>query len=58
MWDVQAETFDEEPDHGLHDQVVREAWQSLLRSLVPPIPSRIADLGCADQIVQRHPERL
>lgn len=46
MWDVEAEAFDEEPDHGLHDPVVREAWQSLLRSLVPPIPSRIADLGC------------
>lgn len=45
-WDVEAETFDEEPDHGLHDPVVRDAWQSLLRSLVPPIPSRIADLGC------------
>lgn len=46
MWDVEAEAFDEEPDHGLHDPVVRDAWQSLLRSLVPPIPSRIADLGC------------
>ena len=46
MWDVEAEAFDQEPDHGLHDPVVRDAWQSLLRSLVPPIPSRIADLGC------------
>lgn len=46
LWDVEAETFDQEPDHGLHDPVVRAAWQSLLRSLVPPIPSRIADLGC------------
>ena len=46
MWDAEAEAFDQEPDHGLHDPVVRDAWQSLLRSLVPPIPSRIADLGC------------
>ena len=46
MWDAQAEAFDEEPDHGLHDPVVRAAWQSLLRSLMPPIPSRVADLGC------------
>ena len=45
-WDAEAGAFDEEPDHGLHDPVVRDAWQSLLRSLVPPIPSRIADLGC------------
>lgn len=46
LWDAQARTFDVEPDHGLHDPVVRDAWQGLLRSLVPPIPSRIADLGC------------
>ena len=46
QWDAEAEAFDTEPDHGLHDPVVRDAWQSLLRSLVPPIPSRIADLGC------------
>ena len=45
-WDAQAASFDEEADHGLHDPLVRDAWQSLLRSLVPPIPSRIADLGC------------
>jgi SAM-dependent methyltransferase len=46
LWDAEARTFDEEPDHGLHDPVVREAWRGLLRSVVPPIPSRIADLGC------------
>jgi SAM-dependent methyltransferase len=45
-WDVEAETFDDEPDHGLHDPHVRDAWRSLLLGLVPPIPSRIADLGC------------
>ncbi|GAA1137479.1 class I SAM-dependent methyltransferase [Nocardioides aquiterrae] len=46
MWDAEAPAFDEEPDHGLHDPVVRDAWRSLLRSLLPPIPSRVADLGC------------
>ena len=46
MWDAEAEAFDEEPDHGLRDPVVRDAWQSLLRSVMPPIPSRVADLGC------------
>lgn len=45
-WDAEAEAFDAEPDHGLRDPVVHDAWQSLLRSLVPPVPSRIADLGC------------
>jgi SAM-dependent methyltransferase len=46
VWDAEAEVFDNEPDHGLHDPLVRDAWRSLLLGLVPPIPSRIADLGC------------
>ena len=45
-WDAEAAAFDEEPDHGLHDPDVRGAWRSLLIGLTPPIPSRIADLGC------------
>lgn len=45
-WDAEAALFDEEPDHGLRDPQVREAWRTLLISLLPPIPSTIADLGC------------
>ena len=45
-WDAEAETFDAQPDHGLRDPLVRDAWRSLLLGLVPPIPSLIADLGC------------
>jgi SAM-dependent methyltransferase len=45
-WDVEAQTFDDEPDHGLRDPVVRDAWRTLLIGLVPPIPSLVADLGC------------
>lgn len=46
LWDAEAEDFDAEPDHGLRDPVVRDAWRTLLRSLLPPVPSRVADLGC------------
>jgi SAM-dependent methyltransferase len=46
LWDAQAATFDDEPDHGLHDVLVREAWRSLLVSVLPPVPARVADLGC------------
>lgn len=46
LWDAEAESFDEEPDHGLRDPVVREAWRALLRSVLPPAPARVADLGC------------
>lgn len=45
-WDAEAETFDEEADHGLADPVCREAWRELLTGVLPPPPARIADLGC------------
>ena len=46
FWDAEAATFDDEPDHGLRDPQVHDAWRNLLIGLTPPIPSRIADLGC------------
>lgn len=45
LWDAEAEGFDDEPDHGLRDPVVREAWRALLRSVLPAAPARVADLG-------------
>jgi SAM-dependent methyltransferase len=45
-WDAQAATFDDEPDHGLRDPEVRQAWLELLRQHLPPAPARVADLGC------------
>jgi SAM-dependent methyltransferase len=44
-WDGQAAAFDAQPDHGLGDPVVRDAWTRLLVPLMPPAPARIADLG-------------
>jgi SAM-dependent methyltransferase len=45
-WDAAAAAYDDEPDHGLRDPAVREAWRELLVSLLPPAPARVADLGC------------
>jgi ubiquinone/menaquinone biosynthesis C-methylase UbiE len=45
-WDSRAATFDEAPDHGLIDPVVRAAWTRHLASWLPPSPARVADLGC------------
>jgi ubiquinone/menaquinone biosynthesis C-methylase UbiE len=45
-WDRQADTFDHQPDHGLLDAQVRQAWQRLLLAELPPAPAAIADLGC------------
>jgi SAM-dependent methyltransferase len=46
LWDGEAATFDEAPDHGLRDPGVRAAWRELLLSVLPAAPARIADLGC------------
>ncbi|MCX2948784.1 class I SAM-dependent methyltransferase [Lentzea sp. NEAU-D7] len=45
FWDRHAAAFDDEPDHGLRDPRVRDAWARLLLSLVPAASS-VVDLGC------------
>lgn len=45
-WDAEAPAFDEQPDHGLRDPAVREAWRRLLAELLPEPSARVADLGC------------
>ncbi|MEE4545628.1 methyltransferase domain-containing protein [Streptomyces sp. V4-01] len=46
FWDAAAEHFDDEPDHGLRDPRVRDAWAARLRSWLPGAPSEVLDLGC------------
>ncbi|MGC4046392.1 MAG: class I SAM-dependent methyltransferase [Armatimonas sp.] len=47
QWDAEASGFDNEPDHGLRDPVVRSAWQEVLRGLLWPLTSaRVLDIGC------------
>ncbi|WP_410587125.1 class I SAM-dependent methyltransferase [Amycolatopsis sp. lyj-23] len=46
IWDAEAASFDEQPDHGLRDPAVRAAWVELLLPLMPPPPAAVADLGC------------
>lgn len=45
-WDAEAATFDDEPDHGLRDTVVRDAWAERLRDWLPKTPCDLLDLGC------------
>ena len=45
-WDEAADAFDAEPDHGLWDEAVREAWALRLRRWLPPPPGAVLDLGC------------
>ena len=46
LWDAEAPTFDDEPDHGLREPRTREAWRTLLAGHLPGPPARVADLGC------------
>lgn len=45
-WDNEAATFDDDPDHGLRDPRVRDAWRHLLLTHLPPAPAAVADIGC------------
>jgi SAM-dependent methyltransferase len=45
-WDNQAAAFDDDPDHGLRDPQVRDAWRRLLLTHLPPAPAAVADIGC------------
>ena len=45
-WDDLASTFDNEPDHGLRDPAIPEAWTELLKSWLPSTNATILDIGC------------
>ncbi|KFF97080.1 SAM-dependent methyltransferase [Streptomyces scabiei] len=45
-WDAEAPAFDDEPDHGLREPAVREAWAARLRDWLPHRPCDVLDLGC------------
>ncbi|MFD5078218.1 class I SAM-dependent methyltransferase [Streptomyces sp. NPDC058371] len=45
-WEAESASFDEEPDHGLRDPVVREAWAARMRAWLPERSSDALDLGC------------
>jgi ubiquinone/menaquinone biosynthesis C-methylase UbiE len=46
FWNSEAATFDNEPDHGLRDPLVRQAWTNLLARWLPPAPAPLLDVGC------------
>ncbi len=46
IWDAEAASFDNHPDHGLHDPVILAAWTRLLTTFLPPSKGALLDLGC------------
>lgn len=53
LWDAEAASFDQEADHGLVDPVTRAVWRYLLLGVLPPVPCRVADLGCGTGTLSR-----
>ncbi|HET7387330.1 MAG TPA: methyltransferase domain-containing protein [Nocardioidaceae bacterium] len=53
LWDREAATFDDEPDHGLADPHTRAAWRDLMLDVLPSAPARVADLGCGTGTLTR-----
>lgn len=45
-WDDLASTFDNEPDHGLRDPIIRETWIAFLRTRLPQTNATVLDIGC------------
>lgn len=44
-WDAYAAKYDEEPDHGLSDPLIKQKWAELLARHLPETPKRIIDMG-------------
>lgn len=45
-WDNAAASFDDEPDHGLQDPQILQAWVGLLKKWLPANNAVVLDLGC------------
>jgi 2-polyprenyl-3-methyl-5-hydroxy-6-metoxy-1,4-benzoquinol methylase len=45
-WDDAASTFDNEPDHGLRNPLILEAWTTLLKTWFPETSATVLDIGC------------
>lgn len=46
LWNEAAPSFDDAPDHGLHDSAQLAAWTALLKGALPSSAGAILDIGC------------
>jgi len=46
IWNAEAATFDDQPDHGLRVPEVLAAWTTLLRQALPSSQIQLLDIGC------------
>ncbi|WP_436932702.1 class I SAM-dependent methyltransferase [Halosimplex halobium] len=50
-WNGRADTFDDEPHHGIHTDAQRDRWLAVLREWVGADPGRALDVGCGTGVV-------
>ncbi|WP_436908984.1 class I SAM-dependent methyltransferase [Halosimplex marinum] len=50
-WNGRADTFDDEPHHGIHTDAQRDRWLAVLREWVGDDPGRTLDVGCGTGVV-------
>jgi len=46
IWDAAAASFDNEPDHGLRNPIIRAAWTRFLKAWLPSENAAVLDIGC------------
>lgn len=46
LWDISSETYDSKEGHGIQDEIEREAWEKIFKSLLPPGRLEVLDVGC------------
>jgi 2-polyprenyl-3-methyl-5-hydroxy-6-metoxy-1,4-benzoquinol methylase len=46
LWNAEAASFDDQPDHGLRDPLIRAAWTNLLTQALPARHAEVLDIGC------------
>ena len=44
-WSTASESYDAQPGHGITREGEREAWQTMLRSVLPGAPADVLDVG-------------
>ncbi len=50
-WDRRADTFDQEPEHGIHSDAQHDRWLEVLREWTGEDPLRVLDVGCGTGVI-------
>jgi SAM-dependent methyltransferase len=51
LWDGASAEYDDHSGHGMQSEEQIAAWSRALRSMLPPPPSRVLDVGCGTGVI-------